>query len=222
MTHGNTTVFGFFALFIVGGAVFLYLRRREDQRFNAASRRIAEAQAAFWRRRLEADALQRAGRDDEAARHRERCGRELAPLRAQVAALRTGYPRQSEEATLFASYYDAGVREMAESLAAARVSDFDAAQLRERLRRGPDAFRPPVEVAKVEVGEPGLVLHLVFSMLAGAVLGVGAAFYRRRWDTALLESLPWFALAGAVLGGLLAAFGRDTFWRALGDWWAAP
>lgn len=221
MTHG-TTVFGFFAAFIVAGAVLFYLRRKDDRRFNAASRAIAEAQAAFWRRRMEADAFQRAGRDDDAAHHRARCGRALAPLRAQVAALRTGYPRQSEEAALFASYYDAGLREMAESLSAARVSDFDAAQLHEKLRRGPDAFRPPVEVAKLQVGEPGLVLHLVFGMLAGAVLGAGAAFYRRRWDAGLLETLPWFALAGAVLGGLLAALARDTFWRALGDWWTAP
>ena len=218
----SSSIFSFFAVFAVLGSALFYLRRRADQRFNAALLRIAEEQIRFWRRRLHADALSREGEADQAARHRESCAEHIAALRTQVAALRTGYPRQSEQAGLIASYFDTGLREMTASLSAERLSDFDTAQVRERIRAGTGAFRPPIEVAAVQVGQPGLVIHVVFGAVAGAVLGASTAFYRWRWDASLFEVMPYFALVGALLGGTLAAFGRDTFWEKLHEWWLWP
>ena len=214
------SIFGFFAAFAVLGAVAYYLRRRDDGRFNAASAALADEQARFWTRRLHADELLRAGDAAGAARQRELCAAQLVAVRSQVGALRSAFPEQSAEAVLFASYCDAGVREMARSLETDTVSGFDAAQLRTRLARGADAFRAPVDTTAARAGSLPAAAHLVLGALAGGVLGAGAAFWRRRWDASLLDTLPWFFLAGAVLGGVLAAIGRDRFWEKLQEWWS--
>lgn len=211
-------VFLFFIGFTVLGLAALHVRRRDDREFDRLSETIASEQARFWKRRMQADAADRAGDGEAAERYRAACARHLVRVRGQVAELRAGYPRQSAAVGLDGSYGDAELRRMADAMAQERLSEFDARAVREQLAGGPGALRPPVP--RDGFDPFAFAVHFVAGAAAGGLLGLGAALFPARYGPhGAAGQWPLYAAAGALAGGVLAGLARDAFWEKLAQWY---